>query len=139
MASCLLGSTLFSKAITTVRAPTIAFSVTGLAAAAMAAAAYCSSLSSPPLLALVGSLFLFEATVGVYFPTIGTLRSKYLPDSHRSVIHNIFGIPLNLLVVGVFLNISKLGTTGALGISSAALGLAAAAALALDRLCKNDE
>jgi hypothetical protein len=37
---------------------------------------------------------------------------------------NLFGIPLNVLVVGVFLSIQKLGLQGALSISSCALGLA---------------
>jgi hypothetical protein len=60
----------------------------------------------------------------MYFPSIGTLRSKYIPDSHRSVIMNLFGIPLNALVVSVFLFVKYLGVNGALGISSLALGLA---------------
>ena len=37
---------------------------------------------------------------------------------------NLFGIPLNVLVVGVFLSIDKLGLGGALSISSGALALA---------------
>jgi hypothetical protein len=59
---------------------------------------------------------------GVYFPTIGTLRARLLPDEHRGAIMNLFGIPLNLIVVGVFLSISKLGTVGALKCSTTALG-----------------
>eukprot|EP00525_Craspedostauros_australis_P012441 CAMPEP_0198112848 /NCGR_PEP_ID=MMETSP1442-20131203/4636_1 /TAXON_ID= /ORGANISM="Craspedostauros australis, Strain CCMP3328" /LENGTH=63 /DNA_ID=CAMNT_0043769763 /DNA_START=151 /DNA_END=342 /DNA_ORIENTATION=+ len=38
---------------------------------------------------------------------------------------NLFGIPLNVLVVSVFLSISKLGVKGALSVSSAALTIAA--------------
>merc|ERR1712238_494374 len=70
------------------------------------------------------AFFAFEACVGMYFPSIGTLRSKYIPDSHRSVIMNLSGIPLNILVVSVFLFVKYLGVNGALGISSCALGLA---------------
>lgn len=67
-----------------------------LATTAMAsAAASCSGALAP----LVGAFFLFELCVGMYFPLIGTLRSKYLPDAYRGVIMNIFGIPLNLIVV----------------------------------------
>ena len=47
---------------------------------------------------------------------------------------NLFGIPLNLIVVGVFLSISKLGLAGALTCSSAALFCAALAQLALRRV-----
>merc|ERR1712157_487727 len=76
------------------------------------------------LLPLALSFFVFEACVGMYFPSIGTLRSRYIPDSHRSVIMNLFGIPLNVLVVAVYLFMKYLGVNGALGISSSALALA---------------
>lgn len=124
MASCLLGSTLFGQ-LAKMSVPTEKFTAVMLTAAtiAMSSAAFTVS-STMSLPALVAAFFAFEACVGMYFPSIGTLRSKYVPDSHRSVIMNLFGIPLNVLVVGVFLSISKLGLKGALGISSGALGLA---------------
>jgi MFS transporter, MFS domain-containing protein family, molybdate-anion transporter len=124
MASCLLGSTLFGQ-LAKMNVPTEKFTAAMLTVAtvAMSSATYVAS-STMALPALVGAFFAFEACVGMYFPSIGTLRSKYVPDSHRSVIMNLFGIPLNFLVVGVFLSISKLGLKGALGISSGALGLA---------------
>jgi MFS family permease len=124
MACCLLGSTLFGQ-LAKMSVPTETFTACMLAVAtlAMSGATYAvSSTSSLP--ALIASFFAFEACVGMYFPSIGTLRSKYVPDSHRSVIMNLFGIPLNVLVVSVFLSISKLGLNGALGISSVSLGLA---------------
>lgn len=124
MASCLFGSTLFGQ-LAKMSFPTEKFTVAMLTVATLAmstAAATVSSAMSLP--ALVAAFFAFEACVGMYFPSIGTLRSKYVPDSHRSVIMNLFGIPLNVLVVGVFLSISKLGLNGALGISSGALALA---------------
>merc|ERR1711937_958665 len=77
-----------------------------------------------PLTPLIAAFFLFEMCVGMYFPSISTLRSKYLPDSHRSVIMNLFGIPLNALVVSVFMFVKYLGVNGALGVSSCALALA---------------
>jgi len=86
-----------------------------------------AGLKSKPgaiLSVLMLSLFLFESCVGMYFPTIGTLRSKYFPDSHRSVVMNLFGIPLNAMVVTVFLSIEKLGVQGALGVSTTALAVA---------------
>ena len=95
-----------------------------------------TSLSSPGaiLSVLMLSLFLFESCVGMYFPTIGTLRSKYFPDSHRTVVMNLFGIPLNVMVVTVFLSIEKLGVRGALGVSTTALAVATACGLKLKRL-----
>merc|ERR1712232_1363952 len=79
-----------------------------------------------PLIPLVAAFFIFEMCVGMYFPSISTLRSKYLPDSHRSVIMNLFGIPLNALVVSVFLCIKKLGVGGALSVATGALSIAMA-------------
>ena len=67
-----------------------------LATAAMAGATFLG-VPTGALVPLVASFFVFEACVGTYFPLIGTLRSKYLPDAYRGVIMNLFGIPLNLI------------------------------------------
>ena len=61
--------------------------MTTVAALSMGLAALYGSTS---LAALVASFFAFEACVGMYFPSIGTLRSKIIPDSHRSVIMYVF-------------------------------------------------
>ena len=98
-----------------------------------------STVVSMPLAALVGAFFAFEGCVGMYFPSIGTLRSKYVPDSHRSVIMNLFGIPLNVLVVSVFLSIKRLGVSGALSVSTAALGLATLSMMKLKSLVSKEE
>jgi len=75
----------------------------------------------------------------MYFPTIGTLRSKYFPDSHRSVVMNLFGIPLNAMVVTVFLSIEKLGVQGALGVSTTALMVATGCGLKLRSLVNKEK
>ena len=137
MASCLLGSTLFGQlskqSIPTETSTTFMLSAATLAMTAatwaVRAAGGVTGMTTLPF--LMAALFLFEACVGMYFPSIGTLRSRYVPDSHRSVIMNLFGIPLNVLVVAVFLSINKLGVGGALTVSSAALGVAT---LAMGRL-----
>jgi len=127
MASCLLGSTLFGKLasspskISTEGSTSLMMMV---ATISMGIASFFSTRTqATPLLPLVAAFFAFETCVGMYFPSIGTLRSKYVPDSHRSVIMNLFGIPLNVLVVSVFLSIQKLGVGGALSVSTGALGL----------------
>ncbi|KAJ8604074.1 hypothetical protein CTAYLR_001772 [Chrysophaeum taylorii] len=135
MVCCLLGATAFGslqrQAVPTERAT---LGMLSAATAAMFAAA-CSALSSTPasLAALAAAFFAFELCVGLYFPSIGTLRSKYVPDAHRSVIMNLFGIPLNALVISVFLSIKKLGVPGALFVASTALALATAAMAVLDK------
>jgi len=134
MACCLLGSTMFgyfTKKGT--KTETFTAGMLSLATLAMAGATAVTTSASQSLWALIASFFLFEGCVGMYFPSIGTLRSKYVPDSHRSVIMNLFGIPLNALVVSVFLSISlkRLGLTGALSISTGALAIASASMFSL--------
>merc|ERR1712127_77034 len=75
-----------------------------------------------------------EARVGMYFPMIGTMRSKYLPNSHRTVIASIYTMPLNLLVVTVFLFIERLGTTGAFVVATSSLATSAICMLLLRRI-----
>lgn len=99
-----------------------------IAALAMGSAtAFCNSGIGP----LVGAFFAFEACVGMYFPLIGTLRSRYLPDAYRGVIMNLFGIPLNLIVCAVFLSIGRLGLNGAFACSALALSGAFLSSLGL--------
>lgn len=132
MVCCMLGSTTFSWLMRQGKAPeNIMMGMLLVAAASMTTATTLGIGGS--LVPLIASLFAFEACVGMYFPLIGTLRSKYLPDAYRGVIMNLFGIPLNLIVVGVFLSISKLGLAGAFTCSSSALALAAISQFLLKR------
>ena len=140
MACCLLGSTIFGQ-LAKMAIPTETFTVSMLSAAtiAMSLATWTVKQNVMSLPVLMGSFFVFEACVGMYFPSIGTLRSRYVPDSHRSIIMNLFGIPLNVLVVSVFLSIHKLGKVGALTISSGALGLATICMFNLNRIVRNKQ
>lgn len=56
------------------------------------------------------SFIIYQLCCGVYFPTMGTLRSEILPDQYRTALMSWFRAPLNLLVVGFLL------TTGAMTI-----------------------
>jgi hypothetical protein len=50
---------------------------------------------------------LFEMTIGMYFPVIGCLKSKIVPESQRAAIYNLYRIPLNLIVLfGLITDIS---------------------------------
>jgi len=129
MVCCMIGSSLFSALAKRAVKPenTMAAMLT-VATCAMASATWATGGG---VAALIAAFFAFEACVGMYFPLIGTLRGKYLPDEYRGVIMNLFGIPLNLIVVGVFLSLGQLGLTGALSCSTAALGAALVAGLSL--------
>lgn len=47
------------------------------------------------------SFLIFETCCGMYFPCMGTLRSKYIPEATRAAIMNFFRVPLNFFVVVV--------------------------------------
>ncbi|ETO11902.1 hypothetical protein RFI_25472 [Reticulomyxa filosa] len=55
------------------------------------------------------SFFIFEFFVGLWFPTVGVLRGRYVQDEIRATVMNIFRIPLNLIVVFVLWNIESWG------------------------------
>jgi len=128
MASCMVGSSVFGPFTRIQPVEKAAAGMLLVAAVAMGIATNWSG-SLPCVLT---SFFLFEACVGFYFPAMGTLRSKYLPDSHRGVMMAMIRIPENIIVVTVMLTIQGLGLQGSLACSTAALALAF---LAMLRLC----
>jgi MFS family permease len=110
MASCLLGSSVFALLQRKFSVEMIMSLVLTLAAVSLGGSFL--SLRKLNLHTLVVSFFVFELCVGMYFPSIGILRAKYIPDNYRSVIMNLFGVPLNLIVVSVFLFTQKIGIHG---------------------------
>ena len=50
----------------------------------------------------------FECLVGIFWPSMMSLRSRYVPEDIRSTIINCFRIPLNLFVCLVLSNVSLL-------------------------------
>ncbi|KAI8826967.1 uncharacterized protein EV422DRAFT_19599 [Fimicolochytrium jonesii] len=54
---------------------------------------------------------LFEFSCGLYFPTLGTLRSKLVPEETRSTVMNVFRIPLNLIVVVALLKVHEMNSS----------------------------
>ncbi|XP_022103950.1 molybdate-anion transporter-like isoform X2 [Acanthaster planci] len=45
----------------------------------------------------------FECCVGIFWPSLGTMRGRYVPEEARSTIMNFFRIPLNLIVIFILL------------------------------------
>jgi MFS family permease len=52
----------------------------------------------------------FEVCCGIYFPAVGTMRSRYIPEEVRSTVMNVFRIGLNFIVVLTLININALAT-----------------------------
>lgn len=49
----------------------------------------------------------FEVLIGMFWPSMMTLRAKYVPEQQRSTIINIFRIPLNLFVCLILWKVRK--------------------------------
>jgi len=58
------------------------------------------------------AFFVFEVCVGLFWPSMGFLRSRYVPEEVRATVMNLFRIPLNIIVVVVLANIGKLSERG---------------------------
>eukprot|EP00427_Karlodinium_veneficum_P023071 CAMPEP_0169097256 /NCGR_PEP_ID=MMETSP1015-20121227/19428_1 /TAXON_ID=342587 /ORGANISM="Karlodinium micrum, Strain CCMP2283" /LENGTH=474 /DNA_ID=CAMNT_0009158061 /DNA_START=58 /DNA_END=1482 /DNA_ORIENTATION=- len=46
----------------------------------------------------------FEFCCGLYFPSVGVLKSEIVPEHVRGTMYNIYRIPLNMVVVGLLLS-----------------------------------
>merc|ERR1712100_546846 len=45
------------------------------------------------------AFLVFELCVGMYFPMMGTLKGRVVPEESRSAIYNLYRVPLNGIVV----------------------------------------
>ncbi|KAK7496637.1 hypothetical protein BaRGS_00012044 [Batillaria attramentaria] len=58
--------------------------------------------SGNQLIVFIGFL-VFETCVGIFWPSLSTMRGKYVPEETRATTMNIFRIPLNFIVVLILL------------------------------------
>lgn len=68
---------------------------------------------------------LFEVCVGVFWPSMMSMRAQYVPEEMRSTIINLFRVPLNLFVCVVLYNVSKFPLSYMFGMCALFLGVAA--------------
>ncbi|XP_062596250.1 molybdate-anion transporter-like isoform X1 [Saccostrea cucullata] len=66
------------------------------------------SLTTPILfkgnqIIVFSGFLIFECCVGIFWPSLGQMRGKYVPDDTRSTIMNFFRVPLNMIVVVILL------------------------------------
>ena len=88
------------------------------------------SLAIPSVLVTNGyvtlsSFCVFEAVCGVYWPSMGIIKSKYVPEEVRATMYNIFRIPLNLIVVVVLYNLGSISDDAVFATCAFLLGAAA--------------
>merc|ERR1719265_1579530 len=101
MMACMIGASVFGLCDSKQTRKVLCVAL-GTAALAMLVPAYLGmsqELSKFNLWAFVA----FEVCVGIYFPSICTLKSEAVPESHRATIYNFFRAPMNAIVVSVLL------------------------------------
>ncbi|KAL0490267.1 13 TM domain-containing transmembrane protein [Acrasis kona] len=59
---------------------------------------------------IVSSFLLFEGSVGVFWPSISTLKGIYIPEDVRGTVMNYFRLPTNFFVVIILNQVKKLST-----------------------------
>merc|ERR1719476_442402 len=56
------------------------------------------------------AFMIFEFCCGVYFPSIGVLKSDIVPEQVRGTMYNLYRVPLNAIVVGLQLSNISMAT-----------------------------
>lgn len=94
MVCCMAGSSLFSIQIEIRKAEQLAVYVFAVAAIAMGLISIANTNTTKFV-----AMNLFEMTVGMYFPIMGTMKGVIVPESKRAAIYNLYRIPLNFIVL----------------------------------------
>jgi hypothetical protein len=94
MVCCMAGSSIFSIAMEKMKPEQLAVIVFGVAAFAFLMIVYSGGATMTFL-----AMNLFEMCVGMYFPSMGTMKGMIVPENKRAAIYNLFRIPLNFIVL----------------------------------------
>ena len=140
MSCCLLGSNIYGYLIDNKYRPERVMTVFLMVAALslVMSSMIISKTEETGLVELSIAFFVFEFCVGIYYPTISWLRSKYLPAKHRSIIMTIVNVPFNLLVLIISLSAKSFGTSGVWYIASFLVVLATLCLIQLQRIAKRE-
>eukprot|EP00798_Chlamydomonas_sp_ICE-L_P030094 gene30094-35059_t len=76
----------------------------------------------------------FEVLVGLFWPSMMTMRAHYLPEDLRSTIINCFRIPLNLFVCVILYNVHMFSLAAMFGLCSVFLVLATICQMSFQKL-----
>ncbi|GFR46357.1 hypothetical protein Agub_g7865 [Astrephomene gubernaculifera] len=102
-------------------------------AAAAAAGAAVRGISLQGKIQLV-AFCVFEVLVGAFWPSMMTLRARFIPEETRSTIINIFRIPLNLFVCVILYNVHLFPISSMFALCATFLAVAALLQVRLEKL-----
>jgi hypothetical protein len=117
MVLSMLGSRIFALVSQFVSIPVVAFGTLLLAACCHATVL----LGGSPTINFYAFL-MFELCVGMYFPAIGTLKGKLVPEECRSSVYNLYRLPLNAIVVCAL--VFKISTAASFFVTTVLLAVA---------------
>jgi hypothetical protein len=124
MVCCMAGSSIYSINSEKIKGEKLAVICFVAASISMAMIAFSSSSTMKFL-----AMNLFEMTVGMYWPIMGTMKGVIVPESHRAAIYNLFRIPLNFIVL--FSLLTDLTPAQSFGLNAVMLATAAGLQLVL--------
>eukprot|EP00906_Rhabdomonas_costata_P025783 RCo036830 len=93
MICCSIGGSVFSAMVTRAKPEKFMGYVFAISAGTMAVPVLTHNKA-----AMMAAFCVYEVMVGMFWPGMGTMRSKYVPEEGRATILNLFRIPLNFLV-----------------------------------------
>jgi MFS family permease len=134
MIACSLGGTLFGYSASQMPLSRL-MRLLYIGAACLMSTPMLTTETMPIFLAFVT----FEIIVGMFWPGIGTLRSKYIPEECRATVINLFRVPLNIIVCVVLYNQGSMSVQSVFAACTIFHGLAAVAAVALEGLTRHDD
>lgn len=74
----------------------------------VAIASLCVAALVPHHTARIASFCVFEVCVGLFWPSLGYLRARYVSEECRATTLSLFRVPLNVIVVVVLANIESM-------------------------------
>jgi len=124
MVMSMLGSRVFALASQSMRVERL-----GMLTLVVAAACHGAIMVTSSVIIRLIAFLAFEACVGVYFPTIGTMKGQIVPEATRSTVYNLYRVPLNSIVVITL--VMKFDTATSFGITTSLLVAAVVAQMRL--------
>jgi MFS family permease len=103
MMACMIGASVTTIVGESVKAISRVMVTCLLAISTFCALSY-SAGSSPSLQLTFFGFLVFEFCCGLYFPSVGSLKSEIVPEHIRGTMYNIYRVPLNMVVVGLLLS-----------------------------------
>lgn len=141
MSCCLIGSNLYAWLTDRFFRPErIMIFVLTIAAIALVLTSFIVSADSNIIgfFELSIAFFVFEICVGIYFPSISFIRSKYLPGKSQSIIMTIVAVCFNILVLSISLSAKVIGVTGAWATAGLLLFVAVLSLIQLQRIAERE-